>query len=183
MKLIFFQKQKANSESGFTLLEVLIAITIFIFALVATMTAARSGLASAYESRDQVIAFYLAQEAVEQIRNVRDTNSLITTSGTPTHWLKGVAEFSTDPCYPNKKCLIDVVQNTVTVCSGSPCATKLRQDPVSKMYGYDGSWTSTNFSREVSIQTINVNEIAITVTVTWPKGTFDVKEIIFNWQT
>ncbi len=183
MKFFFTKtKNKISSSRGFTLLEVLIAITIFIFALVATMTAARSGLASAYESRDQVIAFYLAQEAVEFIRNKRDTNSILNTV-TPTNWLSGVSNLSSDPCYPGKVCLIDVVANQITACASPTTCPNLRQDVNTKMYGYDSSWSLNQFKREVRVQNINADEVSMTVLITWPKGSFEVKEIILNWQT
>jgi prepilin-type N-terminal cleavage/methylation domain-containing protein len=184
MKFFFIKtKNKINSSSGFTLLEVLVAITIFIFALVATMTAARSGLASAYESRDQVISFYLAQEAVEFIRNKRDTNSILNTT-TPTNWLEGISALSSDPCAPGYVCLVDVVANTITRCGVTcPDTNKLRQDTSTKMYGHNSSWPLSQFKREVRVQNINSNEASITVLITWPKGSFEVKEIILNWQT
>lgn len=181
MKLIF---SKTNNKAGFTLLEALIAITVLIFALVATMTAARSGLASAYESRDQVIAFYLAQEAIEHIRNIRDQNGLLTFDGTPTPWRKGISETTSDPCSPGFVCMVDVVAGTISRC-GSTCTTPLRQDPSSKMYGYNSAWPTTQFRRDVTVQHIGTTntEIAVTVLVTWRRGTFEVREIIFNWQT
>ena len=180
-------------KRGFTLLEVLIAITILIFAITATFTAAQSGLQSAIESKDQVIAYYMAQEAVEFIRNMRDTNSLAGVT-----WLTGVADVAGDPCYPGKACSVDVVANKLSTCPSGPgtCANLVEDsDTQSSTYGmyadaynsHPASWVSVNFKREIMIAVLSTNEIAVTVNVTWSRGSFSrvftVHESIFNWQS
>lgn len=177
---------KANK--GFTLIEALIAITILTFAITATFTAAQSGLASAVESRDQISSFFLAQEAVEFVRNKRDTNSLA-----GTNWLSGIASVSQDVCYPPKGCTLDVVTGSFGVCSSPNNCPPLKQDRVAGsategMYGYATPWTPTNFVRTLQFERINADEIALTVTITLKKAnltiqTFKVRESIFNWQS
>lgn len=192
MKLFFAQKN-TKSRRGFTLLEVLIAITVLSFAITATFTAAQSGLSTAIESKNQVVSFYLAQEAVEFIRNLRDTNALAQAP-----WLTGFAANASDPCYPGKTCSVDVVANKLHACptgTGS-CAALVEdgntQDTTYGMYGdaynsHPSSWVATNYKREVSITLLNANEIAVTVTVTATKGsysqTFTARENVFNWQS
>jgi prepilin-type N-terminal cleavage/methylation domain-containing protein len=191
----YFQKQK-NKEGGFTLLEVLIAITILFFAITATFTAAQSGLQSSIESKNQVIAYYLAQEAVEYIRNIRDTNSLLNAT-TPTNWLAGIANLSTDPCWsatvgtPGQLCYVDAITPALAVCPSGVCPN-IRQDTASTYaYGTNAAWAATTFKRTVQITVYNNNggnnEAAITVNVVWSRGsftqTFTARESIFNWQT
>lgn len=193
MKFLFLKKNIDQTQKGFTLLEVLIAITILIFAITATFTAAQSGLQSSIESKEQVIAYYMAQEAVEFIRNVRDTNSLAGVT-----WLTGVADQAGDPCYPGKACSVDVIANKLSSCPSGPgsCANLVQDSSSSSstygMYGdaYNGhpvSWTSVNFKREIRVVVVNSNEIQVTVDVTWNRGSFSrvftVHESIFNWQS
>ncbi len=180
-----------HNKQGFTLLEVLIAITILSFAVAATFTATQSGLSSAIESKNQVIGYYLAQEAVEFIRNKRDSNSL---SGA--NWLSGIAEFPGDPCYPGNVCLVDVHDATLTACPSPTSCPYLKQItlqslPTYGMYGYgSGSawnqWVTSSFKREITLTSINNNEISLRVDITWTKGsfsrTFTVRESLFNWQ-
>lgn len=177
-----------STTHGFTLIEALIAITILTFAITATFTAVQSGLASSVESRDQITSFYLAQEAVEYIRNKRDTNSL-----TGSHWLSGFAESSGDPCYPGKACTIDIVTSTIAACPSPSSCPVLKQNRTvgsvtEGMYGYTSSWSNTNFKRTVQVERINTDEIALTVTITLTKAnltvqTFKVRESILNWQS
>ena len=61
-----------STPRGFTLLETFVAITILMFAVVGPLTIVSKALNASYDSRDQITAFYLAQDAIEYIRNVRD---------------------------------------------------------------------------------------------------------------
>lgn len=63
-------------NKGFTLIETLVAVFILGVSIAGPITFVSSALQSSYYSRDQVTAFYLAQEAVELIKNIRDTNLL-----------------------------------------------------------------------------------------------------------
>jgi len=184
----FFEKKLPHRKQGFTLLETLIGITIVMIAVTATFGATQSGLQSAFESRDQITAFYLAQEGIEYIRNVRDTNGL---NGRA--WLVGIADVGADPCSPGKSCWVDAVfpvTNLPSACSiggPTPCPY-LRQDLATGsvtygMYGYTNSWTTTRFNRQIQIQTINTTEVAIVVTMKWGNGkTFVARESLLNWQ-
>ena len=58
-----------NSNAGFTLIESLVAISILLLSISAPLTIASKGLASSFFARDQITAFYLAQDAVEYIRD------------------------------------------------------------------------------------------------------------------
>lgn len=67
---------KEREEGGFTILETLVAIAILILAITAPLAIIAQALRSSYYARDQVTAYYLAQEAIEFIRNNRDNVGL-----------------------------------------------------------------------------------------------------------
>lgn len=168
------------SSRGFTIVETLVAIAVLVTAVIGTMTAVQTGISSYTHSKEQVVAFYLAQEGFEQIRNIRDENSLRGES-----WLTGIAGDSSDPCYFGNKCMVSPVETTVaTRCNGD--CPKLRQDPDDAFYGYNAIWPETNYRREIEITSVNQNEIAVTVTIYWNKGIlnrqFKARENILNWQ-
>jgi prepilin-type N-terminal cleavage/methylation domain-containing protein len=179
--------KKPHRKKGFTLLETLVAVSVLMIAITATFTAAQSGLSAAIEAKDQVVAFYLAQEAVESVRNVRDENAI-----NVRNWLFGVSHVAADPCFFGKACTFDPPTRTFTACpSGPGTCPNLLQDmsavsPTYGMYGYNAGWSSTNFNREISFASISSNEVLISVTVTWTKGlttrTFRVRESLHNWQ-
>ena len=67
---------KLKFTRGFTLIETFVAISIIMVAIVGPLLIVSRALSSSYYARDQIIAFYLAQDAVEFIRNKRDENKL-----------------------------------------------------------------------------------------------------------
>lgn len=169
--------------TGFTLIETLVAITILLLAVVGTTTAVQTGISSFIFSKNQIIAFYLAQEGFEQIRNIRDENGL-----NHRNWLTGISANSSDPCYFGSACIVDPVNsNVATRCSSGPgnCPA-LRQNATTGFFGYDASWPATIFRREILLTQINSTEISILVTVNWSKGLvsrqFKARENILNWQ-
>lgn len=75
-KFLSKENKGTNSAKGFTLVEAMVAISILSLAVTGPMIIAQKGIGAAIYARDQITAFYLAQEAVEYIRNVRDTNRI-----------------------------------------------------------------------------------------------------------
>jgi type II secretory pathway pseudopilin PulG len=180
-----------NISGGFTVLETLVAISILVLSITATFTAAQSGLSSAIEAKDQVRAFYLAQEAVEMVRNKRDENSLVRIGTPATSWLEGLAAGNlNDKCAFGNSCTVDAPVNVFTSCGVvSLNCPNIDQDPTTGMYGYvanHAGWTSTGFNRKIILTQVSANEIIVTVTVTWNVGpltrSVKVNEVLRDWQ-
>jgi len=168
-------------------LETLVAIAVLILSMTAAFYVAQTGLSLSISSRNEVTAFYLAQEAIEFVRNIRDENSLNGQS-----WLLGIADSAADPCYFGNYCAVDSPNKTIVTCgSTAGLCPALRQDQGESsstfgMYGLDSLWALANFRRELFIKQINANEIALTVTLYWTKGVlerqFVVHDNLLNWQ-
>jgi prepilin-type N-terminal cleavage/methylation domain-containing protein len=186
--------KKYLSISGFTLVETLVAITILLVGITGAFTAASQGLMSSSYSKEQVQATYLAQEGVEMIRNLRDTNGIHTNQGETDYssWLRGIAEPG-DPCEIGSVCTVDATGESpiLAQCSGVGECPPLRQDANRGLYGYSGAYTSvTPFVRQIQIKPVatqaDTGEVEIVVTVSWSHGIiskqFVVRENIFNWQ-
>ncbi len=167
---------------GFTLVESLVAVSMLVLAIIGATQVSQTTLSSYIFSKDQVIAFYLAQEGFEQVRNIRDANNL-----KGQNWLTGIAAQAGDPCFPGKACTVDPVfsSEAINCPSGPDHCPNLRQDPVTGFYGYNAPWTETVFRREIRVSTVNSNEVSITVTVDWSKGVvarqFRARENLLNW--
>lgn len=178
-----------NKKNGFTLLETLIGIAILATAITATFSAVQSGLSNSIEARDQVTAFFLGQEAIEYVRNIRDANALL-----GVNWLRSLAELPSDACYFGKVCIIDSAKSQSfppQSCSGAGNCPSLRQDRTTgsatyAMFGNDPSWTQSIYNREISFQQVSTNEVLMTVTMRWSKGnsskSLTIRESVFNWQ-
>ncbi|HEY0220976.1 MAG TPA: prepilin-type N-terminal cleavage/methylation domain-containing protein, partial [Candidatus Paceibacterota bacterium] len=113
-----------KNKKGFTLVESLVAISILSLSILSTFTVVSSSLKSSSLAKEQVIAFYLAQEAMEYIKNVRDNNALASLNGGANTWLTGLSSAQADPCWyglggvGQKTCQITTITQVVTNCAG-----------------------------------------------------------------
>jgi len=62
--------------TGFTLVESLVAVAILLIAVTTMSTVAQSGLSSTSNVRSRITAIFLAQEGLEGIKNIKDSNLL-----------------------------------------------------------------------------------------------------------
>lgn len=65
-------------QKGFTLVETLVAITVLLLVVIGPMTVAQRGIQNAYYATEQATAVFLAQEAIEAVRQFRDESALET---------------------------------------------------------------------------------------------------------
>lgn len=171
--------------SGFTLLEMLFAVIIFSFALISLMGIASKGVIATATARDQLTAEYLAEEGLEVVRNLRDSNFLGYAANTP--WLTII-----DQCLESSPC--DVVystssgQPTLTVCSSGQCDVLTEGEGVFKSPNDGGVGENTTFSREIYVDKTGLpeNQRKVVSTVHWNqkafKRSFTTTTYISNWQ-
>lgn len=69
--------QQKIKNRGYSLVEVLVAITILIIAVIAPMTVASRGIQVGVFAREQATAIFLAQEAIEMVTAVRNEYALL----------------------------------------------------------------------------------------------------------
>ncbi len=173
------------------MVETLVAISILTLSIAATFTAVQNGIRSSNIAKDETTAFYLAQEGMESIKNIRDQNALNSISDIPTNWLHGLSESTSDPCWyggsgvSQKTCQIDAAFNTASICSSGVC-DYIKYDSNSGLYRYT-TGVDTTFKR--TIQFVNVvagTEIKVLMTISWvDRGTtrsFQFSESFFNRQ-
>lgn len=169
------------TTAGFTLIETLMAILVLTVAIAGPLTIASRGLNEALVAKDQTIAFYLAQDAVEFVRYQRDTNVLQSNA-----WLTGL-----DSCEAADGCTVLSISDTIGACSG--ICPVLNYDKSLSVYTYNsigGTVIPTIFTRTVHITTPvsgSAVEAQVEVDVTWSDvGTVlhkvSVQENLFNWQ-
>jgi len=186
--------------SGFTLVEALVAISVLMVAVVSPLTIAQKGLSSAMYSKDQMIASYLAQDAIEYIKYVRDENVDKTLSGTPTDWLYGFANCIQDNRIKESIdtfCTIDTTSYDFEIPARDPDNADLyiKTDDASGnfiYYTHDSMGNEkSKFKRKINIRhyvndsDIAMDEALITVRVYWDGANSDdnsvtVKTYIYN---
>jgi len=181
-------KKNKKEKEGFTLVETLVAITILLLAVTAPLSLANKSLNSSALSKQQIIASFLAQEAMEYIRNARDENVL---KGGVTKWLDGN---SINKCLETNGCLVETVTASGAGQISQYVDKKLRYKESTGIYNYDSSSDTVEsiYTRVVKITKVrevsgDATEIAIKVTVSW-QGTnganYEVvaRENLTNWQ-
>lgn len=176
---------------GFTLVELLVAISILSISILATFTAVSSNVKGQNFSEDQVIAYYLADEGIESIRNIRDNNGIanaaaLGSGAAQISWLNGI-----NPTCVTTACTADASVQPValTACSSlSPSSCPVLSIKASGLYGY-GSGTATQFKRSVVVSAVGgslATEATVTCTVSWTTNgvakTYTVSENMKAWQ-
>ncbi|MCC7500558.1 prepilin-type N-terminal cleavage/methylation domain-containing protein [Candidatus Nomurabacteria bacterium] len=185
------------TNRGFTLIEMLVSVLLLTLAIGGPLTISGKGLLVALVAKDQTIAFYLAQDAVEYVRYARDTNSL---GGG--NWLSGVGAtngVNLTPCISSTgatKCYLNTlgagdVPTVPTACPSNVCS-KLYYNNTTKNYTYTttGGNTPSIFTRSIAIQNpvgAAANEAILSVTVSWSDignniRSITVTETLFDWQ-
>ena len=165
-------------KHGFTLVETLVAISILMLAILGPLTIASTGLRNSMYARDQITAYYLAQEGIEYARYVRDDNYI-----NGADWLANLGH-----CVNQNGCTIDIPA-WFDDGYGNYADGNQNKD----MYiNPDGEYTYVNFgtpsryTRIITVgETIEDKEAKITSTVTWQTGslstkTFTLTENMFN---
>ncbi|MEK7509496.1 MAG: hypothetical protein AAB605_02175 [Patescibacteria group bacterium] len=184
-RLLHFLKAEScqlKATPGMTLIETLVAVTILTVAIVSPMSLTIQSLSASYYARDQVIAFNLAQEAIESLRSIRDGNILRIAYDQPDPECNPMTLLCKIPI--GVPFIIDARDNAITSCTGE--CPPLQTD--GDLYGYELGWGDTRFRRTVQTEFVEgtQDEIRISVTVTWQAGprqerTFTLYENLYRW--
>lgn len=177
----------AYFRRGFTLVETMVAITVLTISIVGPFTIASSSYQAAAAARDQLTANYLAQEAIEYIRSIRDANYLAVypNHSSSSAWLTGLSA-----CMTGKPCTVDPTGNAIpTVCNDGTCASTPMNLSSTNLYNQgpvSASNVPTPFTRAVRVtNALSPDEADITVVVTWSTAhrtyTATVTDHLFNW--
>ena len=168
-----------SSQRGFTIIESLVALAILSLALTPMLVVVTMSSRIATSVKNNLVAALLAQEGIEVIRAIRDTN-----------WLNGQlfytglnedAETGT-----TKDGLVQY--NTTGSLLPYNADAKLYLDNVSGIYSYDSSPSSspTIFTRKMSVTKISDAELKIVSEVTWNEPPrlkiISVESHLFDWK-
>ncbi|MEJ0001975.1 MAG: prepilin-type N-terminal cleavage/methylation domain-containing protein [bacterium] len=72
----FHRTKEKRENGGFTLVETLVAISIFTLSVLIMLSVLSKGISDTAYAKKKLIASYLAQEGIEYMRNMRDTYML-----------------------------------------------------------------------------------------------------------
>lgn len=152
------------SSRAFTLIEILIAITVITLGVVGFHVAITRVASLTFSNSDRFVASRLAQEGIEIVTNIRDTNWV-----KKTNWDNGLT---------NGDHLVQYNEDSLLTYLDTP----LKIDNYG-FYNYDNG-DNSKFTRKVTIDHINENKLKVKVQITWPgKGSpLEVEEYLYNWK-
>lgn len=180
------------TNRGYSLVEVLVAITVLLIALVGPLTIAHSGLKRAYNSREQTMAVFLAQEGLEAVAKLREDNAIAAYpdfSLVENTW--GDVETVGNRCTPSNPCGVNIgedgaiTSSSFYTCNSTNCA--MRYSSTARVPYRQGvaSGEATPYERRL-IMDVDGARVSVTATVTWgesPSQNISLQSYFYNIYT
>jgi prepilin-type N-terminal cleavage/methylation domain-containing protein len=186
------RKNHYTNQAGFTLVESLVAITIFVMVILGPITIAAKGMQSSYYANEQATAIFLAQEGLESIKRMRDDNALdVYVNSAANSW----AWYTAMPaaCKAAHGCDLEIKSNNGAISyDGYSClaiancrikkntnANTTGGDNLHVMYGHanGAQWPDSPYTRVIKLapKALGANPnaaVEVTVRVSWPSPVF-----------
>lgn len=170
------------------MIEALVALSILIVGIISGFILVTRALYDVAIIQDRLTASFLAQEGLEIVRQIRDTNYLNKLNGSNANWDKDLSNGDHLVSYDlssGKFKLLDY-QDQVLFYHPSP------SDPFYGLYNYNnsGSAVTTTFKRKINITHISADEIRVQSIVTWStrnisfglnSGGIVAEDHLYNW--
>lgn len=161
----------ATVTKGYSLVEVMVAISILMISIIGPMTIAVKSYQSAQYSRQQNTAFFLAQEgitAVNTLRNNGGVDAYTNASVDPWDWTTNP---NIDECYEATGCNIDFrdssLLDNITDCSvAGACRLLFDADGARARYQTNAGEESP-YTRVITIELISAEEMQVESVVSW----------------
>lgn len=161
-------KKIKNKKNGFSLLEVIVAIFIITVGLGGAISLLAFVISASAVGKSQIIATNLAQEGIEVVRNIRDTN-----------WLEGEAW---NDGLGNGDYRVQYNSLGLMAFAGNPVLNIDSQG----IYLYDNDEPTTHFHRKITINNISDSEMQVISEVTWSERNRDfnviVEDRLYDWR-
>lgn len=174
--------KKYKNIKGFSLLEVIISISIITVGLVGILSLVVQNIQVSYTNKSTMIASQLAQEGIDLVKNMRDEN-----------WIKGV---SWDDDFANEGTMTFVIDyrgrssldETVNDISEAGAKLNLRDDVGEEgFYWHEATDPASPFSRLITtVQAGADAPVEVTSRVSWSeRGSthyYETSAFLYNWQ-
>lgn len=160
-------------KSGFTLVEVVVILFVMSMGLIGVLSLIVQNIQSQSYNKSNLMAYQLAQEGVELIRKVRDSN-----------WREGLP-------YDDKLASGEYFMSYDDAApqihdAANPGELVLKQD-AANFYTHDSAAGKTTiFSRLITITAVDANSFRVVVAVSWAEFgrnyVYNLETILYNWR-
>ena len=162
-------------KKGFTLIEVTVSVVILVVGIIGIYTAFSRIVILTSGISNRLVAAYLAQEGIEIVRNIRDTN-----------WVEEAASWNEGLTTCSGGCEADY--KTGTLDEDTPLRSYNGGDYLNidsnNFYSYSVG-DQAKYKRKITIEVIDINTLKVTVWVGWEeKGKsydFEAEEYIYDY--
>jgi len=166
-----------KSGGGFTLLEVILAISFLTVAVGGSFGLLQQTLLTASLANSKLIASYLAQEGIEIVRNIRDNNWLNQRAVPGLSWKGGLDAGTYEVSYGDP---------SLASLSSPDYARNLYINDTDGFYNYSQVGTKTKFKRIITVSPVGDDTLDVGVKVEWQEriaGTqsIEIREYLYNW--
>jgi len=162
-------------NKGFTLVEALIAMSILIIGIISSFILVTRALYNTSIIQDRLTASFLAQEGLELVREIRDSNYINRINNGTGNWNDGLQRGTYRISFENR---LEKITNS------SEATLYFHDDTGLFDYNSTGG-VLTSFNRQIEIKQISDHELRITVTVSWQtKGIgyeLQAEDHLFDW--
>lgn len=200
---------KKQSNNGFTIVEALIAIFILSVSVVSMLGLNITSTASARYTNNEITANYLMQEAIDSIRNTRDTmafqHKVINSTISWTNFLNKYG-YPNSSCFSNNGCIVKIENFSPDGSSNtdiSSCGSNINNPYTIKcpflnfditgnklFYNYDAGGVASRFKRQINMSVFSIDGnpdgVKVTVKIEWLNGealkSRSLDTILLNWQ-
>jgi prepilin-type N-terminal cleavage/methylation domain-containing protein len=170
-----FLKSSKKLNKGFSIIEVLVAISVILVSFTAALNLINRSMAFHDLAYSRLVASYLAQEGIEIVRNIRDNNFIVNQPDRP--WDDGLE--------PGE---YQVQYDDLSLRSYTREREPLNLDTTTGLYNYEPSSPTnvpTRYTRKIVIEKISDNHIRVQSIVSWSNrgGNFQiiVEDHLYNW--
>jgi len=162
-----YQQQR---EKGFSLLEVMVAVSLIIVGLLGALLLISRSFSGGAVSASLLVAANLAQEGIEVVKNIRDLSYAADGS-----WDNWYADFSGGT--------YSVQYDSVSL--GGLAGNYLRYNSANGLYSYTAG-ENTAFRRQIILTKISDEEVRVQAVVTWVEQnqpqSLTVEDHLWNWR-
>lgn len=155
---------------SFTIIEVLGAIFVLSAGVLIAYTVVQNALVYTFTSANRVAAGYLAQEGIEAVRGIRDSNWVQNNT-----WRTGIGS---DGDYQLQ------LQFSPPGYSFSPCSSPCSYSNLNFVNYSTGS--ASKFKRKITLTTAGANALRVTVNVMWQEAsgmqTATIQSYLYDWK-